>query len=516
MDIKLVKHPLFFLVLIFGLTSSCVSGVFLYQAEQQAITRSFQKQIDEKANALYREVVVSFEALTSLEVLFSQEKLPSFEAFRRESQKVMKRNADIRALEWIPRVRHEERQIYQQQQQQMFPRFEFTERKSQGVMVTAANREEYYPVYYIEPLTTNTEAFGFDLASNTKRIRTLYESRDKGVSVITGAITLVQEKLAGKGFLALVPVYKGNTETIEHRRSSISGFVLGVYLIKEIFNNSALANKIKDVDIKLIDNSSNNELLFSQLIQDSPSTLMNIHYQKKLPKLWGRQWSLLATPTENFYSKSRGVLPIVVFSFGILFTLMTLIYTKVLLMRTLAVQSMLSQLNRANRKLSFLSQTDGLTKIANRRYLDLFITREWSRAIRNRSCISLIMIDIDFFKKYNDNYGHLEGDKVLKQVAKALNLLVKRPGDVVARYGGEEFALVLPDTKDAAAIAKKCRAKVESLGIRHLFSSVSDVVTVSVGYCSIFPQKDQSSEIMIKRADEALFDAKKEGRNKVR
>ena len=173
------------------------------------------------------------------------------------------------------------------------------------------------------------------------------------------------------------------------------------------------------------------------------------------------------------------------------------------------------RLDKSRKELEFLSRTDALTGIANRRCMDEFIDKEWPRAIRNKSSISFILVDIDFFKLYNDNYGHIEGDECLKRVATKLKSLVRRPGDLIARYGGEEFALVLAETTSAQTVAEDCRRSIEELQIQHGFSDAADVVTISVGVCTCSPTSGTNPRMIVDSADKALYKAKKIGRNRV-
>ena len=173
------------------------------------------------------------------------------------------------------------------------------------------------------------------------------------------------------------------------------------------------------------------------------------------------------------------------------------------------------RLKQMNKKLDKLSHIDSLTRIANRRYMDEFLDNEWRRAIRNKSSISIILLDIDYFKQYNDNYGHVEGDKVLRKVASTIGNIIQRPGDLVARYGGEEFALILTDTSEAEYIANNCLNAVRELDIPHEHSSIADTITISVGVCTVFPEKKTRPEELIGLADQALYRAKENGRNRL-
>lgn len=174
------------------------------------------------------------------------------------------------------------------------------------------------------------------------------------------------------------------------------------------------------------------------------------------------------------------------------------------------------------RKLRARILIDSLTQIPNRRHLDEYLRREWARARRERSPISLLMVDIDYFKAYNDNYGHLAGDHCLQQVAQAICKAVSRPSDLVCRYGGEEFAAILPGTDGTGAcrVAEHMLRQVQKLRIEHSFSPVADVVTASVGASSVLLSHSVEAqqlpcEAVISSADQALYQAKQAGRNQV-
>ncbi len=181
-----------------------------------------------------------------------------------------------------------------------------------------------------------------------------------------------------------------------------------------------------------------------------------------------------------------------------------------------ALRDMQVELEKKNAELQRLSSLDGLTGIGNRRRFDEYLEQEWLRSARDGNILSLILIDIDHFKAYNDNYGHQGGDECLRKVARTLDATLKRAGDVVARYGGEEFAVVLPDTDadGAALIAEKLRASVDALGLAHAHSKATDHVTISLGVAGIVPRDGGNPADLVKMADEALYEAKESGRNK--
>jgi len=175
-----------------------------------------------------------------------------------------------------------------------------------------------------------------------------------------------------------------------------------------------------------------------------------------------------------------------------------------------------TELEIVNSELKKLVHIDGLTGLANRRYLDKYLRVEISRSIRTNNQLAIILCDVDYFKKYNDSFGHLQGDDCLKVVAKAIKSVCQRATDLVARYGGEEFAIVLPNTntENADRLAQAVCDAVVDLKFEHPESEYK-VVTVSLGVYSDQPDLSHDSEFMIKQADDALYKAKQSGRNKV-
>lgn len=187
-------------------------------------------------------------------------------------------------------------------------------------------------------------------------------------------------------------------------------------------------------------------------------------------------------------------------------------YLQTLLQRIEAIK-----LQRSRDELEQQAKSDPLTGLANRRYFDSRLNSEWLRAQRGLEPLSLIYLDVDFFKAYNDHYGHQAGDDCLIRIARAIQQSVQRAGDLCARYGGEEFIVLLPQTSlgSALAVAEKLRASVEAAHIRHEHSDVADHVTVSCGVASMMPASGSSSSHLIEAADRALYAAKSAGRNRI-
>ncbi|EKZ95804.1 PleD family two-component system response regulator [Cupriavidus metallidurans] len=182
-----------------------------------------------------------------------------------------------------------------------------------------------------------------------------------------------------------------------------------------------------------------------------------------------------------------------------------------------ALRQSQQQLLETNLELQRLTNSDGLTSLSNRRYFDEYLGAEWKRAQREQTQLALLMIDVDAFKGYNDTYGHVAGDEVLRRVATVIRENCARPADLPARFGGEEFSMILPATSPGGArlLAEKVRRAIETLRIPHACSPTGGFVTVSIGGAVIVPGSDADFSRLIEAADAGLYQAKRNGRNQV-
>lgn len=177
--------------------------------------------------------------------------------------------------------------------------------------------------------------------------------------------------------------------------------------------------------------------------------------------------------------------------------------------------------NRAISLLEKLAHTDGMTGLANRRTFDEQLTTELKRSYREQEPLTVVLVDIDEFKKYNDHFGHIEGDECIKSIASALESSARRPTDLAARYGGEEFAFIFPNTtaEGAKVLLDTLLHTIEQLNLPHAPNAKYDMVTISIGYCTLSPEQDKGLELddwaIVKAADYALYESKQNGRNRV-
>ena len=407
-------------------------------------------------------------------------------------------------------------------------------------------RPEYTSIVYLEPFNwRNRRAFGYDMFSEPVRRAAMERARDTGMTTVSGKITLMQETDSGvqAGFLMYLPVYRSGLplDTVEQRRAALLGYVYSPFRMEDLLHG-ILSERAPAIHLEIFDGAEISE----------PAKMYNsngaIHLSRASNRfnfvttttldLFGHTWTLRFSPLPGFEAPLDKQTPRLVLACGVLISLMLFAVVWFLASRrrhALAAEEGLKRailalehakfetesanqrLARANFKLQRLSQIDGLTGVANRRYFDRYFAREWRRAVRSSQTLSIIFADVDYFKAYNDHYGHQAGDDCLRKVAKALSTGVSRPADLLARYGGEEFVVVLPDTAldGACHIAENMRVAVESLAIPHAESATAAHITLSLGVAAVAPDREIPPESLIAAADKALYRAKKEGRNRV-
>ncbi len=190
--------------------------------------------------------------------------------------------------------------------------------------------------------------------------------------------------------------------------------------------------------------------------------------------------------------------------------------TKIIINKTKVLEQTIAKLKQAETKLTYYARMDELTDVLNRRGFESEYELEWARAIRYNRKLSMLMIDIDDFKIFNDTYGHLEGDVCLKEVARTIKTSLQRATDIVSRFGGEEFIVILPgtDSKGAKVVAEEIRKNIENLKIRNEKSINSKFITVSIGITTTLPTRELNRKDLIEHADKALYRAKNSGKNK--
>lgn len=393
-------------------------------------------------------------------------------------------------------------------------------------------RETYSSIVFLEPFNQrNQRAFGYDMYSNETRRAAMNEARDTGKPAVSALVTLVQENGEDMqvGFLMYLPLYKKGmpVTTVEERRAAIHGFVYSPFRAKDLMTG-ILGTDSPYLDFSIYDGKQVDKKvrLYESIDphQHASKTASHLIAQKEI-QLPGRIWTARFQSNERLERELRSAQPMIIGIGGIAvdILLFSIIWSlsqsrKESNRQAQKMAVMVEQLRQASECLERMAKMDGLTDIPNRRALEEILQRECSRASRNGKPLSVLMIDIDFFKAFNDHYGHLEGDACLRKVAQTLRANQLRASDFVARYGGEEFAAVLPecDPKAAHVVAEKLRAAIVSLAIPHAYSDVADHVTISIGCTTRYKIGEGECANILSEADAALYEAKKAGRNQVK
>ncbi len=295
-----------------------------------------------------------------------------------------------------------------------------------------------------------------------------------------------------------IPVY-------DYRRNTIVPSALGLEISDK---NNEFADRLKRLEVvKINDASTSPDQTNRQLAENFPGTWLLIpldfqveNLQTQQHQVWGSLTLIrnnLLTPWLDWEVK-----------------LLCVIADQLAI--AIHQSELYQELRAANLELEQKASLDGLTEIANRRRFDEYLNSEWQQHLWQEKPLSLILLDVDYFKSYNDTYGHLAGDDCLRQVARVIKNLLEKSKNLVARYGGEEFAVILPDTnrQGAISVAQRIQNVIKKLYIVHEKSMVSDFISVSLGISSIIPTPDLSPQTLINRADTALYCAKQQGRDR--
>ena len=508
-------------ICLLGATLSALFYLRLDGLQRAAVNNQFRQEIDRKVDLLEREIQSHLATVRFTKNLFETFRIISADEFERVNRSTLDDNPELVAIEWIPLVTAADRLPLERQRQQQIAGFHFKEFSEHGGLILAQQRSEYFPVYYSQRDGQGEVMLGLDLAAEEGQRRMLMNSRLTGqLAVVLGSANNKREK-TGVELRVFEPVYRGEPNSDTERFRSLKGFVLVRFMLADIVMQVFKETDLRQIRVQLINsNSVGTEVLFDASPQKEQVLFAKFRYQKPLRDIGGQRWLIDATPTNAYLTAHKSAMAEMVFGFGMILTLVVTFFLLIISKREEKIQEIVSQrtkeLSAANQKLELMTLTDALTGVVNRRGFDQVLEIEWNRSIREDIPITLLLIDVDCFKYYNDNYGHIAGDDCLKRVAEAIAGVPQRLGDLVARYGGEEFAVMLPNTDDKdSVVAHKCRLGVEALAIEHGYSPVARVVTVSIGTATVRPQRGTSFVSLIQAADEAMYLAKTEGRNRV-
>ena len=525
------------LVVVVGIVASIIAYATVRETRVSQANAAFTSLATTHANIIVEGFSQTFIAIESVGALYGSSESVSWSQFADFAVHLLKRFPTIAALGWVPQVHHKEREGFEQAAQKLFPGFRITERNSQNLLVDSAERQTYFPVFFILPYAGNEAAHGFDLYSDKIRRKAIDQARDSGQTTSTARISLVQEQGNQYSVLLIHPIFHDEGSATD--RGALLGVASAVYRIGDGVEKALSQVHSANLNIWLFDRSgeadtqflyfhSSNKQQVEQRASEAVPAADAIQYVHEF-NLGGREFELILSPASDYFNISGGIETWLALIIGLVFTALLAAYLELVLRRSRelmagqkALQYQINErknaeqhLREANRNLEILSREDPLMGIANRRYFDEYFRQEWKRAVRHGTSLSLLIGDVDYFKSYNDTYGHSAGDECLRKIAWVLTDALDRPGDLVARYGGEEIAVVLPSTSAAGAhnLAEKIRLSITAMALPQEQSAIAKVVTMSIGCGTVSPTQSSSMEDFFQAVDAALYRAKQQGRN---
>ena len=510
-----------FLILIIGLSFSLGAAWLLHFSEQEQLRNRFVKDVTDRSAVFSRELNTSLEALYTLRTLFIAQAIPRQDDFEFVASNSRARHKDIVAVYWIPEINTQLRSVFEKDVVEVngLTKFAVLEQNAEGEFKHSERSQGVHrPVTYFQGESTQKMPIGIDMVGNDSLNPLLEQAKSSGELILTSGRIELSDALQKQGSYHTSMVKAVLSIPLRGYPGKIAGYIVAVIDLRISFEDALSQIRVSGIDMKLWDQTGALEptLLHHHVsrtrleIDPGRSVLVPMHVSVN------RQWFLEALPTHYYFKSKATWLPHLIFVLGVTLTgLISYIFMRVS-RKNARIRHETRQLLTSNQELAEISRTDALTAVANRRYFDEVLDKEWKRSLRNRTPLTLIMVDIDCFKLYNDYYGHLEGDECIHAVAQALKDMMSRPMDLVARYGGEEFAILLPDTNENAVIlAEQCRKVIEQLRLPHAASKVSPYVTVSMGVATMKSELEGDVSELIRLADRALYSAKAGGRNQV-
>ncbi|MDF1821907.1 MAG: diguanylate cyclase [Alcanivoracaceae bacterium] len=512
---QLQSRSIIALLAVAGLLITATVSGWLYHLEHQSASRAFERSVEVRAQALQRELLSGVEGLYTLrEVVRYVDSLPVL-VFEDVAAAVLARNPDILSLEWIPKVPLSARVAHERSQQRYLEGYRIRDFSLPDREVAAAERQAYFPVSYVYPRFTNLRAVGVDMASDPRRLEALQRAARSGNLVATEPVELALRTRRGTGVVMVVPVYFGRPDTREGRETALTGYVAAVVEARALASRIAPQKRLYTfLTIEDITDPQR-PLQLATVGKHGDHPL----YSVPVPDVAGRSWRLTMSPSSQYLQAQLSVLPWASALVGTLMVVIVCGYLLLLQRRGELVAELVdertAELREANQRLAQMSVTDPLTRLSNRRAFDDYLAQEWQRAMRDKQPLTLMLLDVDFFKRINDQYGHEAGDRVLRELARELAATFRRPADLVARYGGEEFAVIMPHTgPEVVDKVEMFRRHIAGLSLP-LGDGGEVSVTVSAGLGTVTPATGIEPRVLVKRTDEALYAAKRGGRNRV-
>lgn len=474
-----------------------------YRADTRRIRQTFHAEVVHHALVLGREIQLALQGLEMVAVRFEDRYPANEEEFTRQVRSVLAVQPYLSSVAWAPRISARGRAPMECRHRPDGTAPWLVERDEAGRWTESGSRAFYIPLEYVEGRAPDQMVTSCDLASDSEYLQRLERAAESQSMTALSA--------ADNELVLAHPLYWSWSKAAEEREQHLYAYLIGTFRLQPLFETLLAKQSEQGVHLEVVDQTDFHEIR----LYEAPDTLsehwqagwtVNVALADGVPG--GRHWWVRARPSKDYIDRRRRPMPWLILVTGLTLTALWTVYLYLPIQRA-------RSLKRRHDAMESLVLTDSLTGLSNRRHFDDYLASEWARAKREGQCLGIILIDIDCFKAYNDHYGHLAGDRCLRQVAAGLKTVPQRPGDLVARYGGEEFVIVLPNTSDAESVAERCRSKIEWLQIPHDFSEAARVVTISVGVSIVRPGEAVTLKGALAEADQALYQAKHAGRNRV-
>jgi diguanylate cyclase (GGDEF)-like protein len=486
-----------------------LSGVWL---EQQRSTAQFTKQLaitaTDQATRIQRAVDGTVEVVESIGGLFDSSEFVDRNEFQLFVSGPLAKHPEIRALEWIPRVGAKDRTRIESGLAKVIPGRGIRQHDERGQLVPATPRKEYFPVYYVEPLTGNEPALGLDIATRKQTVLAIEKSAGMDSTFTSNAFTLVQGGGKITGVLLYHPIYRQqrHLDTAEQRREALLGFAAAVLDPDELILSGLRSFRPTGLDILLLEvNDEGGRVLHfhPSRARNKPipvplaSEVRASLFQEVPIHVPGAKWTMLFRPAPAFFRENQRNQTWLILIAGLALTSLT----------ALGFQR---RIRHANEILN-LAHHDALTELPNRLFLKQRLNQALNRAREERNQLAVLFLDLDHFKHINDSMGHVVGDRLLQEVAGRLRGVLRKQ-DMVARMGGDEFILVAEDLheqRDAAHLAEKL---LRVLAHPYQIQGRSFYLSASIGI-SLYPRDASNVDALVANADAAMYRAKTRGRN---
>ncbi|MGE4158408.1 MAG: diguanylate cyclase [Planctomycetota bacterium] len=503
------------LILIVGFLLSGILCWHLLKLEEGIMRSAFRETAKDRLNIIASNFQANLEVVTVLRSLFESSDDVSAEEFGTFTKMLLSRHPSILALEWAPRVTDDQRPAYEASMVAAQPNFRIRDKERDETLTPSESRAVYYPVTFIEPRDDmNLKVIGMDLMSGDIRRTTLMESSTINSLAVSEPVQLLQtEGVSRDGVFCCIP-FSGH-ETPHHP----DGYLVGLFQLHRILDAGHKELGPFNAEFSISDITSGSKKTVYEVGRKSMA-LDDKHLRASITADVGnRKWRFEAKGHPRDFAHLQTENPLVALSSGVAMTLLLAYLYVVLGTRSHFAEEQVAiktrELLELNQKLDALARTDGLTGLLNRRALNEAVDAEIDRSRRNAKPVSVLMADLDHFKRVNDTYGHATGDLVLKAFA-ALMKKRLRITDVIGRYGGEEFCIVLPETgpTEALTIAEELRRDLEKTPLETNSVEPPLRVTCSLGVASDKGSGAKARELLV-AADKALYAAKEAGRNRV-